>query len=107
MHKCLFVSVRCLLISVLAFALLPGAAVAQNRDPLSSMVAATFVDDQGTGAENAADFVKILVEQYANDELPANVQFPLSNASTDSVRSIKGFHTNNLSRQRQRGLGVV
>lgn len=58
------------------------------------MVAVTFVDDGGTEATNAADFVKARVEQYANDSLPEGVQFPLVNASTDTVRTLAGFRHN-------------
>lgn len=71
-----------------------GEATAQGNEPLSSMVAVTFVDDNGTGAENAADYVKALVDQYRNGSLPTNIQFPLANAGTDSVRALKGFNTN-------------
>ncbi len=94
MNRWMRILVCTLLVFALVCSLLPGIAVAQNSSPLSSMVAVSFVDEQGTGAENAVDYVKTLVAQYANDELPANVQFPLANASTDTVRALKGFHTN-------------
>lgn len=81
-----------LTITVLTF---NGNATAQsNLDPLSSMVAITFVDDQGTGASNAADYVKALVDQYRTGELPADVEFPLDNTYGDTVRALDGFNTN-------------
>ncbi len=85
---------------VLAIAMLvslaPSIAAADpiSSDPLSSMVAVSFVDDNGTGAENGADYVKALVAQYAAGETPEGMQFPLINASTDSVRALGGFSTN-------------
>ncbi len=71
-----------------------AAARTQYRDPLSSMVAVSLQDDNGTGAENAAKYVKALVAQYAAGELAPDWQFPLNNASTDSVRALKGFRSN-------------
>jgi len=58
-----------LLVFALVWALLPSMALGQSNAPMSSMMAVTLTDNQGTGAENIADFVKALVEQYANDEL--------------------------------------
>lgn len=98
MNRWIPTTVRGLLVFTLVLTFLPGltveTAVAQSPAPLSSMVAVAYVDDDGTGATNAADFVKARVEQYANDELPDNVQFPLINTSTDSVRTIQGFRHN-------------
>ncbi|MEZ4731049.1 MAG: DUF839 domain-containing protein [Caldilineaceae bacterium] len=88
-----------LIAAVLAVAmlasLLPGIATAQDNNlPLSSLVAVTFVDGGGTEADNAADYVKSLVELYATDSLPEGMQFPLAAAATDNVRAIAGFGAN-------------
>lgn len=93
----LWVALKVLTLVILAAAVLTfnGNATAQsNLDPLSSMVAVTFVNDQGTGATNGVDYVKTLVEQYRTGELPENVQFPLENSYGDSVRALDGFNTN-------------
>ena len=83
-----------LVVAILA-TLLPGIAIAQsNNPPLSSMVAVTFVDGGSTETDNAADYVKSLVELYATDSLPEGMQFPLAPASTDGVRAIEGFQSN-------------
>lgn len=83
------------LVVALLATLLPGIAIAQdNNPPLSSMVAVTFVDSGSTEANNAADYVKSLVELYTTGSLPEGLQFPLAAASTDSVRAIEGFHSN-------------
>jgi len=93
-YKRMQTCVHGLLVFALVWTLLPSMALAQSNAPMSSMVAVTLTDDQGTGAENAADFVKGLVEQYANDELSEDIQFPLANAATDSVRALDGFQSN-------------
>ena len=74
----------------------PEAAEAISNDEvsLSSMVAVSLVDDNGTGAENAADYVKGLVALYAANALPSEVSFPLANTNTDSVRALEGFRVN-------------
>lgn len=59
--------------------------------PLSSMVSLTYCDALGTGATNIADYVKALVGRYAMQALPADVEFPLAPAATDSVRAIRGL----------------
>jgi uncharacterized protein len=72
----------------------PGAFPIDPSAPLSAMVALSYQDDLGTGAENIADFVKALVQDYANDTLSPTLQFPLSAAATDTVRTIKGLRAN-------------
>lgn len=74
--------------------MLPGDVVAQGEDPLSSLVAVTFVGSDGIDADNAVDYVKQLVDQYRTDTLPEGIQFPLANAATDNVRALQGFNTN-------------
>ncbi len=71
-------------------------ALARSRDrvPLASVVAVSLEDDQGTGAENIAEYVKALVAQYAVGGLAPDCQFPLMNVSTDSVRALEGFRSN-------------
>ncbi|MCB0193694.1 MAG: DUF839 domain-containing protein [Anaerolineae bacterium] len=91
------VALKVLTLVVLSIAVLVfyGNATAQsNLVPLSSMVAVTFVDDQGTGATNAVDYVKTLVDQYRAGELPEDVAFPLENTYGDTVRALDGFNTN-------------
>ena len=83
------------LVLALLTMLLPGVVIAQdNNPPLASMVAVTFVDGGATETDNAADYVKSLVELYTTDGLPEGMQFPLANAGTDSVRAIEGFQSN-------------
>jgi hypothetical protein len=65
--------------------------------PLSSLVALAFVDGGRTGATNLAAYVKALVHATATGtlaELVPRVQFPLANAATDSVRTIRGLRAN-------------
>ncbi len=62
--------------------------------PLSGMVALSYVDDLGTGAQDLGEYVRFRVNQVATNTLPIGVQFPLANASTDSVRAIAGLASN-------------
>jgi len=74
--------------------LLASQVVAQTGDaPKSSVVAVTFEGSDVSEADNAADYVKDLVEMYNQDKLDG-MQFPLANSSTDSVRALEGFATN-------------
>ncbi len=59
--------------------------------PLSSMVSLTFCDAAATGATNIPDYVKALVTHYGRGTMPAGMEFPLSVATTDSVRAIRGL----------------
>lgn len=59
--------------------------------PLSSMVALSYCDALGTGADNIAAYVKILVGRYANNTMPTGVVFPLPTAATDQVRAVEGL----------------
>src|SRR5262245_37324260 len=61
--------------------------------PLSSLVAVSFISDQGTGATNIPDLVKRRASALARGALPATVQFPLVVAATDSLRTLKGTRT--------------
>lgn len=72
----------------------PGLTPVDPQAPLSSMVAVSFQDDHGTGATNMADYVKALVQAYADDTLDPTMQFPLAAAATDSVRTIRGARAN-------------
>lgn len=69
-------------------------AFSSDEDTLSSMVAVSLGGHNGTGSENAADYVKRLVALYAADALPSEVVFPLANTTNDSVRALDGFHVN-------------
>lgn len=62
--------------------------------PLSSVIAIRLVDPGDTDAENLADYVKALVEAYAEGTIDPDLQFPLATASTDSVRGIAGTASN-------------
>lgn len=62
--------------------------------PRSGMVALTYIDDLGTGAKDLGEYVRYRVNQVATGTLPVGVQFPLANASTDSVRAIAGLSSN-------------
>jgi len=62
----------------------------ESGAPLSSIVALSFVSDDGTGAINLPDLVKRRTHALATGALPATVQFPLAVAATDSVRTLKG-----------------
>jgi secreted PhoX family phosphatase len=72
----------------------PGKGAIDPRYPLSSMVAVMFVDAEGTGARNIAEFVKARVRQYRTKALPPGVQFPLASATTDTVRVLDGLSQN-------------
>ena len=75
----------------------PGLTPVDPGTPLSSVVALSFTDDNGTGTTNIADYVKALVDAYANNDpgnLLARMQFPLKQGATDSIRTIKGLHAN-------------
>jgi len=93
-----YLKVRSLLFLAVAMStalLLASQVVAQTgADPKSSVVAITFQGSDLSEADNAADYVKDLVEQYNQGSLPEGVQFPLLNSSTDSVRTLEGFNTN-------------
>lgn len=73
----------------------PAEAVAKDV-PLSSMVAVKL--DNGsvgeTSYDNIADYVKALVRATAEDNLPEGIEFPLENATTDTVRQITGLSHN-------------
>lgn len=58
--------------------------------PLSSMVALTY---RGT-APDLPTHVLGLVQQVADDTLPAGIQFPLAAASTDGVRALQSIGVN-------------
>jgi hypothetical protein len=47
-----------------------------------------------TAADNIAKFVKARVDQYNKGMLPAGLEFPLANASTDTVRQVGGLCNN-------------
>ena len=93
-YRMVALTVLALIILTITVLTINGNATAQsNLDPLPSMVAVTFVDDQGTGATNAVDYVKALVDQYRTGELSADFQFPLENTYGDTVRALDGFNT--------------
>lgn len=88
----------------------PGFPGVEADTPLSAMVALSFENELGirdandNEPANAAEYIKALVHHYANMD-PANpdptnpliaqkIQFPLANASTDTVRAIAGLHPN-------------
>lgn len=60
--------------------------------PLSSVIGLTFRGDLGTGATNLAEYVKARVDQVVAGTLPTPFVFPLSSASTDSVRTVPGLY---------------
>ncbi|WP_147469393.1 alkaline phosphatase PhoX [Corallococcus sp. AB045] len=64
----------------------------ESGTPLSSVIAVTFRGDLGTGATNVAEYVKARVEQVVTGRLPSPLVFPLSSASTDTVRSVPGLY---------------
>ncbi|MHA7632562.1 PhoX family protein [Corallococcus sp. M7] len=64
----------------------------ESGTPLSSVIAVTFRGDLGTGATNVAEYVKARVEQVVTGKLPSPLVFPLSSASTDTVRSVPGLY---------------
>lgn len=66
--------------------------------PLPGLVAISYWDDRGTGAPDLGQFVRAQVDRYARGTLPPAESFPLSPASTDSVRSIRGTHANLVAR---------
>ena len=66
-----------------------------ENDPLSSMVAVSMPIGMPM---NIADFVKTRTDQYATDTLPANVEFPLDNATTDTVRVLPELQYNVLAK---------
>lgn len=84
----------------------PGVdAIALEKRPLSSMVAVSLPRTSQFGGPAATlfpfpepvhipDFVKKLVDSYANGILPEEYEFPLANASTDYVRALGGLHHN-------------
>jgi len=83
------------LVALIILVMLASQAIAQSgRDPLSSMVAVSYVGSQYSDADNAADYVKDLVALYDAGELEGTgIQFPLANATTDDVRALEGFQT--------------
>ncbi|MCB0223948.1 MAG: DUF839 domain-containing protein [Anaerolineae bacterium] len=93
-YRMVALTVLALIILTITVLTINGNATAQSKlDPLPSMVAVTFVDGQGTGAANAVDYVKALVDQYRTGELSADFQFPLENTYGDTVRALDGFNT--------------
>lgn len=91
---------RTFLCALIAAAMATPAA-ARNPDvdpnaPLSSMVAVRLTQPAaGVTAENLPDYIKALVERVAMGEaLPEDVEFPLANRGTDTVRTITGTDHN-------------
>lgn len=75
----------------------PGQAGPTGVDPqapLSSMIALTFVDDDGTGAVTIPQYIKARIGQFVAGAVPPGVQFPLAVAATDSVRAVFGLQPN-------------
>ena len=71
----------------------PGLSLA--NDPLSSLVAISISrSNYAFAASSIADFVKFRVEQVASNTLPANVEFPLRQGSTDQLRLTTGLQAN-------------
>ncbi len=66
--------------------------------PLSSVVAVGFCDLAQTNATNIPEYVKALVVKYGTGGLPSNFEFPLSAATTDTVRAIQGLVPNVLAK---------
>ena len=62
--------------------------------PLSGVVALALQNNDGTGATTIPQFVKARVQAFATGTLSPLVQFPLSAAATDSVRTLFGLHGN-------------
>lgn len=65
-----------------------------NPDPLSSVVSLSLTDAGSTGAADIPAYMKALVNHYVAGTLAAGTEFPLANASTDTVRALKGLSAN-------------
>ncbi|HEY5952472.1 MAG TPA: alkaline phosphatase PhoX [Kofleriaceae bacterium] len=62
--------------------------------PLSAVVSVGFCDLAQTNAKNIPEYIKALVVKYGTNALPASFEFPLSAATTDTVRAVQGLVPN-------------
>ena len=63
-------------------------------DPLSSVVQIILTNDFGTGSSSIPDYIKALVRARVTGGGALNGEFPLTNATSDSVRTIPGISQN-------------
>jgi hypothetical protein len=61
------------------------------NDPLSSVVQIILTNNFGTGSSSIPDYIKALVRARATGVGALNGEFPLTNATSDSVRTIPGI----------------
>ncbi len=66
-----------------------------ENDPLSSMVAVSMPIGEPM---NIAEFMRMRTDQYAKDQLPQGVEFPLANTTTDTVRVLPELQHNVLGK---------